>query len=62
MKINKKMEGNGKEVQSIHIEFSHPTAEVVAIAGTFPSVRRPRVFTRGRWGRVPDPSHRNNDL
>ena len=47
------MKGNGKGIQSIHIEFSHPTAEVVAIAGTFnnwkPDTTRMIAVGNGHW-------------
>ena len=32
---NSKMNGNGQTTQTLRVEFSHPTAKAVAIAGTF---------------------------
>ena len=55
MRINKNMKGNGNghAVQSIRIEFSHPTAEAVAIAGTFnnwkPETTRMIAVGDGHW-------------
>ena len=50
---NSKVNGNGKVIQSIHIEFSHPTAEAVAIAGTFndwkPETTRMIAVGEGHW-------------
>jgi 1,4-alpha-glucan branching enzyme len=49
----KKNNGNGTTARMIHIEFSHPTATAVAIAGTFndwrPEATRMVALGEGRW-------------
>jgi 1,4-alpha-glucan branching enzyme len=55
MKQNKKHKshGNGQIAQPVHVEFSHPTAAAVAIAGTFndwrPGVTPMVSLGDGRW-------------
>lgn len=61
---NSKANGNGHAVRSIRIEFSHPTAAVVAIAGTFNNWRPDATWMialgKGRWRKdlaLPPGSH-----
>ena len=50
---NHKNNGNGEKSESVHLEFSHPTAQAVAVAGTFNDWRpeaTPMVsLGDGRW-------------
>ena len=50
---NHKNNGNGKKSESVHLEFSHPTAKAVAVAGTFndwrPEATRMVAVGDGRW-------------
>jgi 1,4-alpha-glucan branching enzyme len=49
----KHQNGNGQTTQRIRIEFTHPTASEVAIAGTFndwrPDATQMVALGRGRW-------------
>jgi 1,4-alpha-glucan branching enzyme len=48
-----KINGHGPTAQFVHIEFNHPTARAVAIAGTFndwrPQATRMVALGAGRW-------------